>query len=300
LVIDMPDLVYLNGNYLPLAEARIAVTDYGFLFGYAIYETLRAYQGRLFRMPDHLARLEKSAAILSIPCDIKELEQAALETLRRSGIAEARVRLTLTRGEGSLAPDPRTCRRPTVLITVVPYTPPAAEVYQKGYRALTSAIRRNSASQLPGMKTACFLESLLARQQARQAGVDDAVLLNEQGRIAEASSSNLFLVSRGVLKTPGLENGILAGTTRKIVLELAEKAGIAGVETAISPEELYSADEAFLTNALIEIMPLTEIEGKAVGSGQPGPVTLQLISSYRRLVNAETEQVISGDTGGNL
>jgi branched-chain amino acid aminotransferase len=283
----MPDIVYLNGQYLPLAEARIAVTDYGFLFGYGLYETLRAYQGRMFRLKDHLERLEKSAKTLNIPCDVSELETAAGETLRRSGTGEGRVRFTLTMGEGSLAPDPRTCRRPTVLVTAVQYTPPAAEVYQKGYRALTSTICRNSRSQLPGMKTACFLESLLARQQARQAGADDAVLLNEKGQLAEASSSNLFLVSGGRLKTPALESGILAGITRKIVMGLAEGLGFAGEEAVLLPEELYSAEEAFLTNALIEIIPLTELDGKAVGGGRPGPVTQQLLASYRRLVSAE-------------
>jgi branched-chain amino acid aminotransferase len=285
----MPELVYLNGDYMPLSEAKIGVTDYGFLFGYALYETMRAYKGKIFRLKDHLDRLEKAAETLHLPVEGLDLEKAVVETLRRSGIEEARVRLTVTMGEGSLTPDPRTCHRPAVLVTAVPYKPFAPEIYQKGYRALTSTVRRNSRSQLPGMKTACFLENMLARQQAREAGADEAVLLNEKGELAEASSSNLFLVNRGILRTPALESGILPGITRKIVLDLAEGLGLPTERTIIWPEELEAAEEVFISNSLIEIMPVTVLDSKPVGAGRPGPITRQLMGAYSQLVQRETE-----------
>jgi branched-chain amino acid aminotransferase len=285
----MPELVYLNGEYMPLAEARIGVTDYGFLFGYALYETMRAYKGKIFRLKDHLERLEKAAKTLNLPAEGLDLEKAVVETLRRSGIEEARVRLTVTRGEGSLAPDPRSCRQPTVLVTVVPYKPFAAEIYARGYRALTSTVRRNSRSQLPGMKTACFLENMLARQQAREGGADEAVLLNEKGELAEASSSNLFLVDRGILRTPALESGILAGISREIVLKLAQGLGLRNERAIIWPEELEAAEEVFISNSLIEIMPVTVLDSRPVGKGQPGPITKKLMGAYSQLVQRETE-----------
>jgi branched-chain amino acid aminotransferase len=283
----MPDMVYLNGKYMPLSEAKIAVTDYGFLFGYGLYETMRAYHGRLFRLKDHLERLGKAARTLNLPCDAAELEKAVPETLRRSGVEEARVRLSLTAGEGSLTPDPRTCRQPTVLVTVIPYIPFTAEIYQRGFSLLTSAIFRNSRSRLPGMKTTCFLENMLARQQAREGGADEALLLNEKGELAEASSSNLFLVSGGVLITPAIESGILPGITRKIVLELAEGLGIRNERTIMWPQELEMAEEAFLTNSLIEVMPVTVIDSQPVGKGRPGALTQQLQAAYERLVAKE-------------
>ncbi len=285
----MPDTAYLNGEIMPLAEARIAATDYGFLFGYGLYETLRAYRGRLFRLNDHLDRLEKAAGMLKIPWERLKLERAVKATVSQSGIAEARVRITLTAGEGSLTPDPGTCRNPTVFISVITYNPPAAELYQRGYRAVMSTICRNSRSQLPGMKTSCFLESMLARQAAREVGANDAILLNDKGELAEASSSNIFLVSRGIPITPALESGILPGVTRKIVLELAEGLGIRCERTIVEPQELYAADEAFITNSLIEIIPLTVIDSRPVGAGIPGPLTLQLMAAYRDLVDVETQ-----------
>ncbi|MBN1188971.1 MAG: aminotransferase class IV [Dehalococcoidales bacterium] len=284
----MQELVYFNGRFLSPEEARIAVTDYGFLFGYGLFETLRGYRGKLFRLKEHLDRLGKGAKELEIPVINAELENAVQQTLKLSKLADARVRLTVTMGKGSPVPDPQTCSVPTVLVTVVPFAPPAEEVYQKGYRAVTSAIRRYSGSRLCGLKTACYLENIMARQQARREGADEAILLNEKGEVAEASGSNLFLVSRGILKTPGPQSGILPGITRQAVLELAPGTGITAVEDTLQPEDLSAADEAFLTNSLIEIMPLRTIDGQQIGRDIPGPVTQQLMAAYRRLVEQET------------
>lgn len=285
----MEEIIYLNGDYLPLKKAQISVTDYGFLFGYGLYETMRVYEGNFFRLDQHLKRFQSSTETLQIRVDSGEIKKAVIETVRRNSLKSARVRVTVTPGSGSLTPDPRTCVRPTILITAAQYTPYPVNIYQKGFRAIISSIRRNSQSTLPNMKTTCFLESLLARQQARDAGVDDALLLNDRGLLAEASSSNVFLFTRGLLKTPKLGSGLLPGITRDIVLELSNQLGVKSQETDIRLEELMEADEAFLTNSLIELMPLTEVNGRKIGlADTPGKVTRQLTAAYHTLIDQES------------
>jgi branched-subunit amino acid aminotransferase/4-amino-4-deoxychorismate lyase len=186
-----------------------------------------------------------------------------------------------------MAPDPSTCNKPTVLILAGHYQPYPKRIYQKGFRAIVSSIRRNSQSPLSSLKTANYLESILARQQARVVGSDEAIHLNEKGFLAEASMSNIFIVTDGILRTPGLENGILPGITRETVLELAPRLGINTFEHDIQLDEVLQAQEAFLTNSLIEVMPLTEMVGKPVGHGKPGAITQRLMASYRKMVRDE-------------
>ncbi|MBI4285463.1 MAG: aminotransferase class IV [Chloroflexi bacterium] len=284
----MSVLIYLNGSLVPGEQARVSVLDYGFLYGYGLFETMRAYGGRVFRLGRHLDRLERSAVSLEIPVDTAELARAVAETVRANNLKEARIRITVSAGEGGMVPDLTTCSRPTVLVVARAYQPYPPTVYAKGYTAIFSTIRRNSQSPLPGLKSLSFLENVLARQEAKKAGANDAVFLNDRGFLAEASTSNIFLVAGGVLKTPGLSCGILPGVTREAVLELAGQMGIPCAEAEIKPEALLRADEAFLTNAIIEIMPLVAAGGTPVGSGRPGLVTRQLMAAYRRLVTAET------------
>ncbi len=285
----MSDLVYLNGSLLPSAEARIAALDYGFLYGYGLFETMRAYAGRVFRLDRHLDRLARSAEMLGIAVDTPALEAAIRETLAANNLTSARIRLTVSAGEGDPVPDPSSCARPTVLIVAAEYQPLPEETYRRGYRAVTASLRRNHRSPLAGIKSLNFTENLLARQEARRAGVDEAVLLNDRDRVAEASMSNLFVVSGVVLRTPPLDAGILPGVTREAVLELAQRLGIAAVEDDITLDELWQAGEAFLTNSVMEIMPLTGLDGRAIGDGQAGLVTQRLRVAYRDLVRLETE-----------
>jgi branched-chain amino acid aminotransferase len=284
----MQDVAFLNGQFLPLVEAKIPVTDYGFLFAYALYETVRTYNGRFFRLDDHLRRLEKSAQLLSIPVNISELKEKAVETVKRSEYPEARVRATVTLGSGTPSPDSSSCREPAVLITATKFTPQPVEVYEKGYKVVISDLTRNSRSLLPGMKTSTFVESMFVRRQARLRGADDAFLMNEQGFLTESSFANAFLVKDNVTRTPRLGGGFLPGITRSVVLELAAKKGLRLDETDISAEDLLSADEIFLANSLIEIMPVTGIEGKAVGAGKSGLITRLLMDSYKEQVKMET------------
>ncbi|GAI43845.1 unnamed protein product, partial [marine sediment metagenome] len=183
-----------------------------------------------------------------------------------------------------MVPDPSACTQPTVLILAGHYKPYPEQVYEKGFRAVVSSIRRNSQSPLSRLKSANYLENMLAKQEARAAGVDEAICLNEKGLLAEASMSNIFLVNDGILRTPGEQSGILPGITREVVLELASQLGINTFEQDIRLDELFQAQEAFLTNSLMEIMPLTEIDGKPVGSGRPGSLTKRLMVEYKKLV----------------
>jgi len=283
----MSEVVYLNGSLIPHGQASISALDYGFLYGFGLFETMRAYRGQVFRLDSHLRRLARSAEILGLPIGAPDLKGAVMDTIQANELSEARIRLTVSMGEGTMVPDPSTCSKPTVLIMAQPYQPYPEAVYRKGFSALVSSIRRNSRSPLSRLKSANYLESILARQEARVARVDEALCLNEKELLAEASMGNILLVADGTLKTPGEESGILPGITRETILELASQLGINTLEHDIGLDELFHAQEAFLTNSLIEVMPLTEVEGRPVGSGSPGPLTKRLMAAYKELVLQE-------------
>jgi len=280
----MSEIVYLNGSLIPRSQARISALDYGFLYGFGLFETMRAYDGQVFRLDSHLNRLARSAEILGLPIEALDLKGAVRDTIQANKLSDARVRITISIGEGGMVPDPSACTQPTVLILAGHYKPYPKQVYEKGFRAVVSSIRRNSQSPLSRLKSANYLENMLAKQEARAAGVDEAICLNEKGLLAEASMSNIFLVNDGMLRTPGVESGILPGITREVVLELAPQLDIDTFEQDIRLDELFQTQEAFLTNSLMEIMPLTEIDGKPVGSGEPESVTRRLMANYKKLV----------------
>lgn len=280
----MSEIVYLNGSLIPRSQARISALDYGFLYGFGLFETMRAYEGQVFRLDRHLNRLVHSAEVLGLPIGVTDLKSAVMATIQANQLGDARVRITISIGEGGIVPDPSTCDKPTVLILAGHYQPYPEQVYEKGFRAIVSSIRRNSQSPLSKLKSANYLESILARQEARAAGIDEALCLNEKGLLAEASMSNIFLVTNSILRTPGQDSGILPGITRETILELASPLGINTMEHDIRLDELFQAQEAFLTNSLMEIMPLTEMDGKPIGSGKPGPFTKRLAMAYKKLV----------------
>ena len=287
----MSEIVYLNGALVPRSQASISVLDYGFLYGFGLFETMRAYGGQVFRLDRHLSRLARSAEIIGLPIKTLELKDAVSDTIRANKLNDARVRITVSIGEGSMTPDPATCNKPTVLILAEDYQPYPDQVYKKGFRAVVSSICRNSQSPLSRLKSANYLENLLVKQEARKASVDEALCLNEKGLLAEASVSNIFLVSDGILQTPKEENGILPGITREVVLELASQLNISAFEQDIKLEEVFRAQETFLTNSLMEIMPLTVVSGKPIASGRPGPVTRRLMAGYKKLVLASKTSV---------
>ncbi len=285
----MKEIIYLNGDLIPGSQAKISPFNHGFLYGYGLFETMRAYGGSIFRLDRHLARLHEAAETLGIASELAafDLETACHDLLKANKLAEARIRITATAGEGDMVPNPDTCRGVTIFIAAQKLIPPPPESYKRGYSAILSSYRRNSRSPLSGLKSTSYLENFLARQEARAAGVNEVVLLNEKGFVAEGSSTNIFLVNGETLITPSIESGVLPGITREAVLELAQTIGIMSLVRQVELSELIEADEAFLTSSTIETMPLTRLDGKPIGSGKPGPVTQQLMSSYRELVAKE-------------
>lgn len=282
----MAEIVYLNGVLVPLSLANISPLDHGFLYGYGLFETMRAYNGIIFRLERHLDRLRQAAETLRLQSRLAtfELEGACYHVLSTNELSDARLRLTVSAGEGDIVPNPASCQSITVFIMARKLTPVSPEQYQKGYHAIVSSLRRNSQSPLSRLKTSCYLENVLARQEAKAAGVDEAVVLNEQGLVAEGNSSNIFSVHKGQLLTPSIDCGALPGIARQAVLEMASSLGIRATETELKPETLSEADEAFFTNSIIEIMPLTRLDDKPIGSGKPGTMTLRLMEAYRKLV----------------
>ena len=292
-------LVYHDGRAVyaglanPFEAGRYHSMDYGFLHGYGLFETMRAYGGParggyVFRLNRHLGRLSRASVSLGLAVDSGELAGAVEKSLAANGLGDARIRITVSAGEGGAVPDLSSCARPTVLVVAAAFEPLPQDVYGRGFRAILSSITRNGRSPLSAVKSTSFLESMMARQEARDAGVDEAICLNEWGMVAEASMSNGFVVVDGVLRPPGLDSGLLPGGTREAVLDLAAGAGIAIKEADITPDELAAADEALLTNSVMEIMPLTEFCGRPIGRGMPGVVTLRLMAAYRELVERET------------
>lgn len=285
----MEEIIYLNGDLIPRSQAKITPFNHGFLYGYGLFETMRAYGGLIFRLNRHLSRLHDGAKTLGIADRLTafDLEKACHDLLTANNLSEARIRLTATAGEGDMVPNPDTCKDITVFVAAQKLVPPPPESYRRGYSAILSSHRRNSQSPLAGLKSTSYLENFLARQEARAAGVDEVVLLNEKNFVAEGSSTNIFLASEETLITPSAESGILPGITREAVLELAKSKGMMTMVKQVELGELVTATEAFLTSSTIEIMPLTRLDDKPIGSGKPGPVTQQLMSSYRELVARE-------------
>jgi len=287
----MEEIVYVNGALVPRQEARISPFDRGFLYGYGLFETMRSYGGCVFRLDRHLARLTRSAEKLGLASELDtcDLEQSIYQTLKANKLANARIRLTVSAGEGEMTPDPSILKEPTVLIMAKSYAPYPKRKYEEGFKAVVSSIRLNSQSPLSRTKSTNYLNNILARREASAAAVDEALMLNERGFVAEGSTSNIFLVVAGKLITPSEESGILPGITREAILELAHTLGIEAVEGEIPLAGLFQAEEAFLTNSLIEVMPLSEVDGNPIGSGRPGPVTRRLMAAYRELVERETQ-----------
>jgi branched-chain amino acid aminotransferase len=271
--------IFLNDRFVPREEAVVSVFDHGFLYGDGIYETLRSYGGRLLMLQHHLARLERSARLIGLDIPIPEKDWPPLlhEVLQRNGLSDARLRITVSRGEGEIGLDPGLCARPTVVIMAKSLPSYPAHLFEKGVRLALVSVRRNLSSALsPQIKSLNFLNNILAKQEAARAGAFDAVMLNAQGSLTECTTSNLFFVRSGRLCTPSTDAGILDGITREIVLLLAREQAIP-IEQGLYPaESLRQADECFLTNTTMELMPVRELDHRPIGSGMPGPITKQL------------------------
>jgi branched-chain amino acid aminotransferase len=291
----MAEIVYFNGQLIPRAEARLSISDHGFLYGYGLFQTTRAYNGHLFLLDKHLERLYNAAAAIGIRSKLEglDLQKACNDTLKANKLKEARVRLTVTNGDSDALPWADAGGAPTIIVTARPYTPFTPEAYEKGFRVYIASLRRYRQSVLSAMKSTNYLLNVMARQEAAEKGADDALLLNDEGYIAEGGSGNIFFVRESKLVTPALNSGIIPGVTREVVIELARNLGISISEGPVGIGAVKKCDEAFLTNAMIEIMPVTSVsdaEGNAVNiaDGKPGPVTRKLMPAYSEKVAKET------------
>lgn len=274
----------VNGEITPADQARVSVLDNGFTFGDAVYETLRTYGGRPFHLDRHLERLRRSARRLAIdlPATNDALTRDLDLLLDEAANPESYIRIIVTRGVGDISYHFDRVKGPTVVMAVKPYAPFPARCYTDGVAVILSSVRRNPPQALdPSIKSCNLINNILAVQEAQARGAFEPILLNETGEIAESASANVFLVKDGTLITPPLEAGILPGVTREIVLQLAAPAKIAVREEPVAVKDLLAADEAFLTSTLKGVMPIASVDGRPVGAGRPGPVSLRLLEALR-------------------
>ena len=281
--------IYIDGNFHDQAEAKISVFDHGLLYGDGVFEGIRFYNDRVFRLEEHIDRLWDSARAiaLDIPMSKSELVAATLETIRQNDLHDGYVRLIVTRGVGSLGLSPDTCRRPSIIIIAATIALYPEELYQKGLTMVTCSTRRTPPAALsPRVKSLNYLSNILGKLEAQNAGAGEGLMLNEQGYVSECTGDNIFIVKKGEISTPHLSSGILAGVTRAVVFELAEKLSIRAVERELIRHDIYTADECFLTGTAAEVIPAVQLDRRLIGNGQPGPITLQLIESFRELTRA--------------
>lgn len=280
-------LVYLNGKFVPKEEAMVSVFDHGYLYGDGVYETMRAYKRNLFLLDRHLVRLKHSAdsIFLKLPLPLDRISDALNDTVKANKLSDAYVRIQISRGPGEIGLDPGLCPEPTMVIAAKPFKNYPVEHYERGVSVAVVKTRRNHPLALdPSIKGTNFLNNILAKIEAIRAGAYEAIMLNWEGYVAEGTISNIFFVKSGILYTPALNTGILEGVTRGLVLDLARREKIETRERLIQPNELFDADECFITNTTIEIMPASTIDGRHVGNGKPGPITAALHKAYENEV----------------
>jgi branched-chain amino acid aminotransferase len=273
----------VNGEITPAEEARVSVLDNGFTFGDAVYETLRTYGGRPFHLDRHLERLRRSAERLAIPMPAGEALARDLDALlARAANPESYIRIIVTRGQGDISYHFDRVKGPTVVLVVKPYAPLPPASYTNGIAVILSSVRRNPPRSLdPAIKSCNLLNNILAMQEAQAKGAFEAIMLNEIGEIAETAGANVFMVKDGCLMTPPLDAGILPGVTRHVVLELAGGLELPVREEPVAVKDLLAANEVFITSTLKEVLPVATIDGRPVGAGRPGPVTLRLLGALR-------------------
>ena len=276
-------IIYLDGAYLPKEEAKVSVFDHGLLYGDGVFEGIRAYNGRVFRLDEHLDRLYDSAKTidLAVPIAKAEMADAIREVLRRNGLRDAYIRPIVTRGVGDLGLDPRKCPKPSVIIIAVEWGAMYGDLYEKGLTGVTVSIRRTPAEALPpNVKSLNYLNNILAKIEANCKGGDEAIFFDTNGYLSEGSGDNIFVVKNGEIITPPTLNN-LRGVTRLVALECARDLGITVVERNMGYFDLYTADEVFVTGTAAEVGPIVTIDGRTIGSGRPGPVTRQLMSAFK-------------------
>src|SRR5437867_6815068 len=280
-------LVYIDGEYQPKGSAKISVYDHGLLYGDGVFEGIRAYNGIVFHLREHIERMLEGLRITRInsPLSKEELLNAVVETLRRNNFMDAYIRLIITRGRGNLGLDPRSSQKPSIIIMSEPVGPAhGKEAREKGITAIISSYRRDMVDGTSHeLKSLNYIQSVLAKFQAIDAGTDEVVMLDHRGMVSEFHGSNIFIVKQNIINTPTSAAGILHGVTRARVIKLAEELGYEVRERDITPYELLTSDEVFLTGTMAEVKPVIKIQGVAIGEGNPGSITREIIRGFLRI-----------------
>ncbi|MGI6331199.1 MAG: branched-chain-amino-acid transaminase [Zhaonellaceae bacterium] len=279
-------IIYLDGRFVKEEEAVVSVFDHGVLYGDGVFEGIRAYHGRVFKLKEHIDRLYESAHVIQLNIGLtkEEMTEVVIETCRRNNLDNAYIRLVVTRGKGDLGLDPRKCPKASVFCIASGIQLYPEELYQKGMSIVTVPTRRNNPEAInPRVKSLNYLNNIMAKMEAILSGVPEALLLNNEGYVTEATGDNVFIVKNGVLITPPPFVGLLEGITRNTVMELSREKGIDVQEKLFNRLDVYVADECFLTGTAAELIPVVSVDGRQIGNGQPGPMTNDLIKAYREL-----------------
>ena len=287
-------VIYFNGKFVPKQEARTSIYDHGFLYGDGVFEGIRAYNGRVFRLDEHLERLYDSAKAidLKIPLSKEEMKNAILETLKRNNLKDAYIRPIVSRGDGDLGLDPRKCAKPNIFIITQEWGAMYGDLYEKGLTAITVGIRRNAPEAMPpNIKSLNYLNNILAKIEANAKGGDEAIMFDVHGNVSEGSGDNIFVIKNERIITPPTLNN-LRGITRAAAIELARKKGIEVLETNMGLFDMYTADEVFVTGTAAEIAPITKIDGRSIADGKPGKITKMLMSDFKELTKTDGTPIV--------
>lgn len=282
------NIVYIDGKFVPREKAVVSVFDHGFLYGDGVFEGIRAYNGRVFKLEEHIDRLFDSgqAICLKSPLSKEKMAEVVLQTLRKNNLKNGYIRLIISRGEGEMGLDPRTCKNPSVVCITLPWGAMYGDKYKKGLKMFSVSVRRNDKAALsPNIKSLNYLNNILGKIQSILADADEALFLDGEGNISEGSGDNVFIMKNGIISTPPTLNN-LKGITRDCVMGLARDMGIEVREQNLSLFDLYTADEVFVTGTAAEVAPVRELDGRIIGSGKPGKTTLKLMKAYGDLTQS--------------
>lgn len=290
-------LIYVDGEFYPKDQAKVSVYDHGLLYGDGVFEGIRAYGGKIFKLDEHIERLYFSAKclMLDIGITMEEMQTRIIESVRKNELHDAYIRVVVTRGKGDLGIDPRTCPKPTIIIIVDTIRLYPQEFYENGLEVITASNRRTSIEALnPRIKSLNYLNNILAKMEGARAGLHEVVMLNENNFVAECSADNIFIFDKGVLKTPYIYLGALEGITRNTIMHIAADSGLKVEESVFTRFDLYGAQEVFLTGTAAEAVPVIKVDGRVIGNGRPGKVFTDLRRRFKEYVN-ETGTPIYGN-----
>jgi branched-chain amino acid aminotransferase len=286
--------IYLDGKFVDQSEAKISVFDHGLLYGDGIFEGIRIYQGNVFRLEEHLERLEYSAKaiLLKMPWSRKEISDAVCETCRQNQLTDGYIRLVVTRGVGDLGLSPWLCPKPSIFIIANKIALYPEEHYTTGLSIVTVPTRRlNPAALSPSVKSLNYLNNILAKIEAKQFGALEAIMLNDQGYVAECTGDNIFIIHKGEIITPAASQGALKGITRDAILDMARELDVPVREANLTRYDVWNADECFLTGTAAEVIPVVKLDGREIGTGKPGVITQKVLAAFRRRVLVEGTKI---------